>query len=836
MAEERVLRLGIDPRPAEDGARKFKRATDDAAASSRKLADTVEEQAKRERRVRDDIERMEREWVANKRARAAQAAQVSAESGRLQARAQADALEAQFRAEMAAIKEAQARGFLTPAEAAQAGRESAMAYNQGVLEVIDQQRGSGALTRGTAGSAAYSELAGSLKNVGEEGKKAGLGMGHLRESVASLAAQSVGAHPVMGRLANVVGSFALGGAMTVGVLGGLAAIGLAMRLMGEDAKEARERQEELLGTLEDLAERRRIDALGPGGEFVEPMAATEARIAEIREEIERRREIADQIRADLDEMAARPLDVEPGEASAMQRALEGQREAIAELTAELHQRNQALRAGREETEEARAEAEKAAAEEAKRLAEERERQALLAEGRRAMQADLSRSTETLQALDGMADSLAAKADSLRLDIALARSAEEAGNLHRELVAVLAQLEEIGEERIRQMLTPGVGVTGAGGTLANGRFGRDAFSRQQGLGTGQLGEFGLDDLITPRYIQPINDTTDAIGNLAKVSQAAAPLLGEAGNALSSILGGIAAGGAMGATTAIVGAVGALLSGLTESSAEAARVAAGWDRALDDFASAWDRQTLMQERMSDANQQFLDLANQAGARTHWEMFFADMEAVQAFVDRFRGTSTGSLSDLAAELEPLLKAYEDHVAGMQEVLAEQEANLTEDLEVRMLRAQGLDEEADALAFAIKQERELAKAREQYGADSEVVAYLEQVQAAEAAAEAMKELNDAMLSVTTALNSPQGLNMALLEYNASLVRDRSARDGGSTRPGGPLDYGRPDRRGSSTTYNVEINVNGTGDARETARMVMEEWRREALTGSGDPTEVTRF
>src|SRR5690554_3174051 len=113
MADEVVLRLGIDPTPSEQGARRFVRATEGAAQASRNLATTVEQQAAREKRTRAEIEQLEREYQQRQRRRAQEAAAIAGERGRAQARAQVQALEATFREEMARIREAQARGFLT---------------------------------------------------------------------------------------------------------------------------------------------------------------------------------------------------------------------------------------------------------------------------------------------------------------------------------------------------------------------------------------------------------------------------------------------------------------------------------------------------------------------------------------------------------------------------------------------------------------------------------------------------------------------------------------------------------------------------------------------------
>src|SRR5690606_5280817 len=155
-------------------------------------------------------------------------------------------------------------------------------------------------------------------------------------------------------------------------------------------------------------------------------------------------------------------------------------------------------------------------------------------------------------------------------------------------------------------------------------------------------------------------------------------------------------------------------------------------------------------------------------------------------------------------------------------QEGLYEEDLRVRMLRAQGRDEEADALELAIKHERELAQAQE-IGYSAETIAYLKSVQAQEKLAQARKDELDAINAVTTALNNPQGLNLALLTYRAGLtgglVGRREPIDWGppvETRPGD-----RPDRRGGDTHLHFApgaIVVDGAGDPRTVARTVWTE------------------
>src|SRR5690606_21928186 len=160
----------------------FRQALEGAKAATKSLADTVEQQAAREKRTRAEIEQLEREYQQRQRRRAQEAAAIAGERGRAQARAQVQALEATFREEMARIREAQARGFLTPRQAMQAGRESAQAFNTGVLQVLDQGQLNRSLV-GPQGRQAYTEIAGQIKNLDDAARKGSVGFHRLNNSM-----------------------------------------------------------------------------------------------------------------------------------------------------------------------------------------------------------------------------------------------------------------------------------------------------------------------------------------------------------------------------------------------------------------------------------------------------------------------------------------------------------------------------------------------------------------------------------------------------------------------------------------------------------------------------
>lgn len=117
----------------------------------------------------------------------------------------------------------------------------------------DVQRFAGSLSGKTAPA---------LKLVTDHGTKAHLSMGKLRQEFQTMTRQITGMNPVVTQLAGVLGEFALGGPLVVGILGGVAAIAFAYDKLTGAARKAREENEKLADT---LVEAMKLKALGPGG-------------------------------------------------------------------------------------------------------------------------------------------------------------------------------------------------------------------------------------------------------------------------------------------------------------------------------------------------------------------------------------------------------------------------------------------------------------------------------------------------------------------------------------------------------------------------------------------
>lgn len=120
------------------------------------------------------------------------------------------------------------------------------------------------------GEADVSRFAGSLnsktgpalKLVADHGTKAHLSMGKLKQELQTLTRQVTGTNPVVTQLAGVLGEFALGGPLMMGVLGGVAALAFAYDKLTASTRKAREENEKLGKSLID---RMKLKALGPGG-------------------------------------------------------------------------------------------------------------------------------------------------------------------------------------------------------------------------------------------------------------------------------------------------------------------------------------------------------------------------------------------------------------------------------------------------------------------------------------------------------------------------------------------------------------------------------------------
>lgn len=97
----------------------------------------------------------------------------------------------------------------------------------------------------------------------DSSKGAHLSLGRLGNQFGNLAGRIAGVHPIVGNLANVLGDFAIGGAVTVGVLAGVAAIAVAYDKLTDSARKAMQASDKLIESYEKAA---RVSKLGVGGQ------------------------------------------------------------------------------------------------------------------------------------------------------------------------------------------------------------------------------------------------------------------------------------------------------------------------------------------------------------------------------------------------------------------------------------------------------------------------------------------------------------------------------------------------------------------------------------------
>lgn len=88
-----------------------------------------------------------------------------------------------------------------------------------------------------------------INTLGETGEHASGSIKKLGNSFEHLASEMLGVNPIAGKLSATLGEMAVGGVVTVGILAGLAAIGLAYERLTRNAREAKEQVDSLVKSL-----------------------------------------------------------------------------------------------------------------------------------------------------------------------------------------------------------------------------------------------------------------------------------------------------------------------------------------------------------------------------------------------------------------------------------------------------------------------------------------------------------------------------------------------------------------------------------------------------------
>lgn len=773
-----TLGLRVDGRQLVDATQaldRFRETGEKAEAQAKSFGLTTEDVARLNKKTYQDIAQAEAQWQAEKAASEKRAAAQSVVTAKESARAQVDAIEREYKLSEAAIKEAVARGFIGPKEAAKAGREAAKAYNRSLVSIIDQTSAAGGLSRNTkAGADAFLDLTGSLKNVDAAGRRANLGLGRLNDAMVTVARQGLGLNTVSGKLIDTVGTFAIGTAYMVPVLAGLAAIGYAWQKLTEESRKAREEAEKAIDTLNEAA---RLRELGPAGDASTELAATLREQARLQRELaiaesaqtdsnsitgaalgtarsQQRHRDPEEIRADLERVA---VAVE-----------EGQRQIFENLSSEQEridaERERANKTASKSADEAiRIEEQKArglerlAAETARRRAASggvvADLDQQLSDARRLAAAnrigadaveevnrELSREQALRQAL----------ANAVPADVAAITSRVNALYDLRDAEAETAKIRETTQQEVAESLK----------TLEETQARLREEEERRAAAAQAAAQAWRDAWVNAAY-----DVASAFGDAARNSAAflanAHDAIREASRAGSnaekrSIGLGVVGGFAAAAVSSVIDS--------RRERAEAVRQATEeFDQVLDEYVATLADRSRFEQLAADAesgargaldallNKLLADLATRGSFGAEAARKIKD--AIAQGLDQ-QGLES-ILSQFGSEGQQILSIYLDLLRQIDEERQKEIDAATDSLRVRELAAQGLDDEADALRRQIQYEQELKDAFELGGQALEdyTRSVQEQEEAARAAAEAERDRAEAVRQLNAQLSHAQDL-----------------------------------------------------------------------------------
>lgn len=692
-------------------------------------------------------------------------AAIAARNGAL---ATVDALEREFELSEASIREAVARGFITNKEAERAGREAAKSYNASVLRAIDQAQGAGALNRNTsAGADAFVKLTGSLKDVDAVGRRAGLGLGRLNDAMVTVVRQTTGLNSISGKLIDTVGTFAIGTAYMIPVLAGLAALGAAWELVTREAREARKAQEEAATRGLDAA---RLRDLGPAGRASEDLARVEARLAELR------RERAEIEATPVSTAGLAGAAVGGGLENARIIAAEERQRRLAEIEDEITEKTRSAEEFRlqvfenvsreqQSIDDDRRRSAEELARERERLAREEEQlaKAAAAETERAAQAEARRAAGIADVVQSLEDQLAAEAairgvtnagtradllrgleDQVRLRGLLKDATDEEAAAIKALFAEYQRLRDANELAARTSaeflatLPPAFEATGDAAEAAAERVRKSMSDAAFGFAADFSKAFG--------------DVGDAIAGAVAEFEKLRGAGVSAGGALSAAFGG--------GLTAGVGAifaqgVGNIFSSRDEARRREAELEAARERfedALDAFVAGLTDRSRYEQLRKDAQdraQDLTDLFSEAFADETAPITLPVTDDLDEFLENLPAGQPFWTPEMLRSWERIRDSIIADFERIEEARKAEAEAVKESVQVRILQAQGLDDEADALALEIERKNELARARELE--DEALVALLQDLYAledaalaaAEAAAEASRIFSEGQLGL---------------------------------------------------------------------------------------------
>lgn len=173
-------------------------------------------------------------------------------AGAQAARRIAEALEAEFQAQSSRIQEALRLGLMSPEEAQQAGQDIARQFNKGLtagVQALGQKTDPGNLA---LMGVQLKEVGKAADNAGQSAGKASFNFKRLTGSATTLAASVLPVNGAVLRLSTVLGSLALSGGVTVGVLAGASAIAAIWNRMTREARDLKTAAEEAASGIREV--------------------------------------------------------------------------------------------------------------------------------------------------------------------------------------------------------------------------------------------------------------------------------------------------------------------------------------------------------------------------------------------------------------------------------------------------------------------------------------------------------------------------------------------------------------------------------------------------------
>lgn len=527
------------------------------------------------------------------------------------------------------------RRFITLAEYDRQREQTSRVLNRALRERAQTEREVAALMNQTATATG---------NVAQKSRLAGAPIARLNNSMVVLARRAAGAHPVVGQLADAVGTFAIGTAKMVPILAGLAAIAGAIRLIGREARETKERIQEAQEVLDRLAPdnsvqesvveiQRRFDRnLIAYNRLTDPeyiRQAVNSGLATPAGLARDRQELFDSLLADQQRIARGQGQISEDQfQERMDRLRENLRDATGTIERDLAAFDRAFNA----------------AQERQAIAEQSAYSRGLTSGMTGVGVFTAPGVDRTAFYGSDAFRKAAEEQQLLVDEMIAREEDLQDARVRANDALIRSLENVGRA-YGGVVDQIIALTAA------------TFNIWQ---NGPLPGFG-----NPKKGPGFGDAVRGYGTAALTgigfgASTGDPILGGIGGGLA---GGFATGGPGGA---IIGAVGGIVSGLIESGRRAREAQRIWRNSLEAFDRMFDNLTPFEQDIAALDDAFQALS---GGRTvaEVEQAIADLRRLQEqYFD-----PTGAIDEAIQRNEELLRIYRENAEQARE-LAEAEREL--------------------------------------------------------------------------------------------------------------------------------------------------------------------